>query len=154
PADGDAQTPPTEEPAQPEARDIGGPLILLGIGLTFSPILFLSHSVDYFKLLEARHLEAALHAKATPLAMGVLLAFEAVVNLGTIVAGVLMVVLFAQRRRAFPRLFIWYALFVLGGRMVDLLLGAFFLGSLSDPKSVGQLMQAGLWALLWITYLV
>ncbi|HEY3222001.1 MAG TPA: DUF3857 domain-containing protein [Gemmatimonadales bacterium] len=150
---GDASVPGLLPPAIPrnEPAGLGGWLVLLGFGVTISPIrvLFtLSKTLPSYGASTWAALTTPGMSNYHPL-WAPLLMFELVGNILLLVFTALMVWLFYRKKRQFPRTFIW----VIGGSIVfsvvDMLLTSFV--PVSDPtatewsRAFGRMFVAAIW---------
>lgn len=143
-------------PAQ-EALPIGGWLRLLGIGVFLNPIIVLVTGFPSFRILERDFwiLSVRLHG-STNYALASVLVFEISANAALVVLYVLLIVMFLQRRRLFPRL--WIA--AMAASIVVILLDFAAAATISEsdivvepgdvPRFVRMVVVTGVWG----TYLM
>lgn len=148
--------PAIDAPADPTLHGLGGWLILPAIGVIVMPIRIL---VDFLSTLPSYAAEtwanlttvgsAGYHPLWAPL-----LLYELSANLTLIVCSILLAIMFFQKRRGVPLLFIG----VVGGSVVvqaiDLMLGSFVPAVASEMgvKAWGELARGVIGALLWGSY--
>jgi hypothetical protein len=156
------RAPPPTWPRRPpasrqEPSGLGGWLILVGVGVTASPVLlgagFLKTAPSYTASSWAR-LTTPGAANYHPL-LAPLLLFELVANLGLIVFAILQVALFFRRKRMFLLLFVIFAAARLLVPAIDGLL-ADTIPALADRAGAQSPVKwnVALWALVWVWYIL
>ena len=140
-----------------EPSGLGGWLVLVGLGVTVSPVLlgagFLKTAPSYTASSWARLTtpgEAHYHPLLAPL-----LLFELVANLGLIVFAILQVSLFFRRKRMFPLLFVIFAAARLLVPAIDGLL-VNTIPALADRASAEPAVKwnVAFWTLVWVWYVL
>lgn len=148
---------PPARPIEPGAaglQGIGGWLILPAIGVVVLPVRLLadmvqlvpSYAVDTWSALTTVGSESY-HAMWAPL-----LLFELAANLAYLVATVLLLVMFVQKRRGAPRLYIGVLVFGVALQLADALLGQAIPAVELAPKEWKELTRAVTAALIWGSY--
>src|SRR6266545_909156 len=145
--------PGTVRPDEPSG--LGGWLVLVGIGVTLSPLRIL---ITIWKTLPSYSaatwagLSAPGAATYHPLWAPVLM-FELIGNIGMLVFSGLLVWLYYRRKRQFPTVFIWFAL--ISSLFVFADLGLATLVPVADPEPTRWSQQLGrlMGLLLWILYM-
>jgi transglutaminase-like putative cysteine protease len=138
---------------------LGGWLILVGLGLVLGPFrialglaqLLPVYSLDTWQLLTTPSSESY-HALFAPL-----LIFELLANLTLLVFSGLLVILFFQRRRTFPWLFILFLLFTAGVYTVDELGSARIHVAVSEQPHKNEpqdLARSYVACAIWIPYML
>lgn len=146
--------PPARTDVSPELTGLSGWLVLLGIVLAITPLRMMvlaSDLVTATSLANWTTLTTAGGDSYHPL-WAPLLLFEVVGNLGLLVAVLLVLVLYFQRRTNFPRFAIVLFLAGFAIQAID----QWFAGVVLDDattKDYIELASAGLGSLLWSTYL-
>ena len=135
---------------------IGGWLILVAIGLFFTPVAVLARlfSERYFDLVLWEGLTSAASATYNPGLAGVVV-LEVFVNILLMVYAVLLIVLFVQRRSSLPRLISFYYLY----NVASLVLLASLVAWVGGEDQSGSLAQASsniffaiVAAAIWVPY--
>jgi len=137
---------------EPAGLPIGGWLFLVAIGLALTPLRVLSHIItsdSYFNLGLWQEITNAASGSYNPL-LAFTLAFEIVVNTGTLVYAVLLLFLFTNRRTSLPRLIIFFY----SGNLAFVLLDLTLASQLNaDDTILGKDLSTALLAcLIWVPY--
>ena len=140
-------------------QGIGGWLILVALGLIFSPpkILF-GMILGYMPVFLDGSLSQMIDptsAAFSPLFV-LLVIFEIAVNLGLVVFGVVLIVLFFRASKSFPFWFIVYLLSSLSFILIDAGFTRLVVPEepMFDPETVAGLAQQTLVCLIWIPYML
>ncbi len=150
-----APLPPSLHSRQLEG--LGGWLVVVAIGLFFRPFMFINACValgpSIFHLDVWRNLTLSGNAAYHPLWMPILL-FELTYNMLAVIFSLLLLVLFFQKRQAWPRCFIAFMVFMLCGVVIDQMLAANIpavvkSGGGNPSKDLTQIFFA---AAIWIPY--
>lgn len=135
---------------------LGGWLVVVALGLIFRPLMFVGACVQLgpsiFPLDVWRNLTLSGNAAYHPLWMPILL-FEMTYNIVAAVFSVLLLVLFFQKRQAWPRCFIGFMIFMLCGVVVDQMLAANIPALVkTQSDSTKDLTKIFFAAAIWIPY--
>ncbi len=146
-------------PLYPDARltGLGGWLILPAISLFLSPLSVLLQTTTF-----AAYLRLDLWVSLTtpgqpayhPLS-GVTLLFETAYNLILLSVGILLLVLFFQRRKTFPPLMISFIVLALLGNLIDGALAGSISSSIPEiasPETTRAIMQSIIACCIWVPY--
>jgi hypothetical protein len=153
----DATTPQIAPPPTPTALPIGGWLLLISLGVVFTPFMIL-YDLQMFPPLFAdgtwEYLTSETSQMYHPL-WGPLILGELIVNLALLGVSLYLAYLFFARKLGFPGLFVAIRVFVplfilLDGAMYKLILPA---EPMFDPISARQLATSIIAALIWIPYM-
>ncbi|NIS81888.1 MAG: DUF2569 family protein [Anaerolineales bacterium] len=143
--------------AEPKYKNIGGWLILVGIGLVITPFiraliiyndLLPAFSNDIWSVLTTPGM-AAYHPLWAPL-----LIFELLGNVLFGLATIILLVYFIRKMRSFPQLYIIFLLAQMGFILVDFVLANQipFVRQSGVGISARQIFEAFIWPLVWIRY--
>lgn len=140
------------------ALPIGGWLVLIAVGLIFSPLglLYTIFSNGTFAQ-SSWNVANNLNGNGEMLFKATLI-FECVVNVSTYVFSIFMLIMFFKRRRSFPNYFIFYRTFYLTITIIDVVLMA-LLNAKTDlnfdiPKNIASLFGQVIVSAIWITYFI
>ncbi|MBL9216621.1 MAG: DUF3857 domain-containing protein [Opitutaceae bacterium] len=147
---------PYSRPARRAAEGLGGWLALLGAGVCLRPIGHLLALHEGRQMYFSTAAWAAVNESAGGDQYADLLMAELMSNVGMLFYGLVLVVMFFRRLRAFPRSLIIYLVFavLLGG--FELWIAGQYPGALPEEtgKQAGRLLGTLLGAAIWIPYLV
>jgi hypothetical protein len=138
---------------------LGGWLILVAIGLIFSPLRLVAFFLQTFVPLFQ---DGAWGALTTPgseqyhVLWAPLLIFEIVANLGFIVAHVVLAFLFFRKSRLFPKTYIALALINLCFIIIDTWFVSFVLPDepMLDPDTTKEIVRSLVSAAIWVPYMM
>ena len=138
---------------------LSGWLILVGIGIVTNPLVVLMTMRNIWPFLSAANwhdLTTQAGARYSP-AMPWYLIFTLVFNAALVAASALLGFLFFQRRRAFPRAYIWFLVFNVAATIVIKLLN-YWTGAETGDKAgtsmVQTVVQVGAQLGIWIPYML
>jgi Protein of unknown function (DUF2569) len=142
-----------------EPVGVGGWLILVAIAVCLSPLRVLVSVVNTFRAVAQDGAWSALTTPGSsayhPMWASVIV-YELLGNLALLVASVALLVLFIQRSRKFPRLFIWIAALTFPFLVVDAWLGSLL--PLDEPvldkDTVKGLMASVVTLAIWVPYML
>jgi hypothetical protein len=147
---------PPLEPVSGQPQGLGGWLILVAIGLFARPLV----SIVGISRLAPMLTVSAWQQFAQPAGSsyravwGVFIVFELVANLGIGIASVLLLVWFFQRRRAFPRTFIYLLIVQVLFALADPALAKALAGAEAEGLSPPQAISLAVSSAAWILYMI
>jgi hypothetical protein len=143
---------PRELSFGPIREGIGGWMVIVAIGLYLSPITvsYLVYDNGYFN--QGIWDQYIAMYGDQPFLSGGLYFFEMLYNLGVIFFSIFLIVLMHQKRTTFPKLYIYFRVFVLLGLIIDTIWGAEIIGQEAiDGK---ELIRGIIGAAIWIPYMM
>lgn len=138
---------------------LGGWLVLVGIGLVFTPLRVLLMVVTTFVPVFSEGHYAVLTDPASeayhPM-WGPLIWFEIVGNLGIIAVAIALLVMFFGKKRRFPMWYIGLAVGSLVFILVDAALATIVLPDepMIDPDTAKELLRSGIACAIWVPYML
>ena len=144
---------------QNEKRRLGGWLILVGLGVVFSPVRLLMTTLPAYQPLLQSDVWSALTSEDSPAyhpLWGPLLVGEITVNLGIFLASLYLIYLFFTRHWLFPSFYIGIVLTSLVFIPADAWLVSIVLQEqpMFDANTTRELVRTLIGALIWIPYML
>ena len=141
-------------PVDSDLVGIRGWLILPGIGLTLTPLRVLFEQRDLLYVFSAQRWSYILGAEGASPFLGLMIVTELIFNIGLIVMGIVLTMLFFQKRHTLPRLYILYSVAASVFLVSDLILAPLVLGDRGQPayKEITDTIRSVISLMLWVWY--
>ncbi len=147
------------ENSESKARDIGGLLILVAIGVVVSPLRILHFLSTVYPPIFTDGTWGALANEASPTYLplwGSLILAEILINAFVLMASVYLAFLFFNKKAKFPSWYAGIALFSLGFILVDAYMVTLIIPEIPmfDNETTSEVLKASISCLVWMPYLL